>query len=195
MMIEIIHIEEEAMRLRRFMNLLLSVTILFLLTGCVTIPTGDGDKIKLSKDGLEFQGEDGTKSIIDVDTDKGGQTITTDDGTTSKIGAHAEVPADFPKEILKPEDKFLMMATDLSQDDDDDLKYAVMLGYQLTDDKAANIEKFRTYLEDNGYEVNELQLGPEMHSLQGQKEESFLMYQFMNSDDDGYMLQVMYGVR
>lgn len=175
------------------MNVLPFIAMVFLLTGCITIPTGDGEKIKISKDGLEFQGEDGSSSKIEVDHEKGGHTITTDDGSTSKIGSHAEVPAEFPKEIVKPDDKYLMMATDLSEGDDG--KYAVMLVYEMTDDKDAHIESFRTYLKNSGYEVNELELGPDIHSIQGQKEESYLTYQFMSADEEGYMLQVMYGTK
>lgn len=179
--------------MRKFMTLFSFALMIFLLTGCVTIPTGDGDKIKISKDSIEFQGEDGSTSKIEVDQQEGGHTITTDDGSTSKIGAHAEVPEDFPKEILKPEDQYLMLVTDLASSEN--REYAVMLAYELSDDKEANIDKYRKHLEDNGYEVNEIQLGPEIHSLQGQKEESYLMYQFMKSKDDSYTLQVMYGLK
>jgi len=168
-------------------NSLFILAVLFLLTGCVSIPTGSGEKIKVSKSGVEIEGEDGDKANISIDTDNGGQTITFDDGTTSKIGTDAEVPEDFPKDVLIPEDGNLISVTNLSAEG----KYSVSLIYEVKDEIIPLAEHYRTYLNDNGYEINEVELG-ETISLQGRKGDTSLMYQFMGKKDDHFTLMIMY---
>lgn len=97
--------------------------LLFLLTGCISIPIGDGNKIKISKDGLTFtDGESGEHTIsfdgdsqeividdgeggggvisIDEDNDQIMMTGSNEDGEfINAFGENLDLPEDFPKDI------------------------------------------------------------------------------------------------
>lgn len=179
----------EGYAVNKMKSLLYVLAVGLVLSGCISIPTGDGGKIKLSKDGVEIEGEDGKKAKIEVDAEEGGSTITMDDGSTVQMGSHAEVPEDFPSEILVPAKEKLINVTELT----DDEKRGYMLIYQLDDSMKDNVIKYKDDLEENAYEVNEIEIG-ETVSLQGSKGESFLMYQFMGEDGD-YSLSVHYSMK
>lgn len=166
------------------------IAVGLVLSGCISIPTGDGGKIKLSKDGVEIEGEDGKKAKIEVDTKEGGSTITTDDGSTIQMGSHAEMPKDFPSDLLVPAKEKLVNVTETT----DGEKMGYMLIYQLDDVMKDNIQKYKNYLVENSYEINEVELGDTMVSLQGNKEETFLAYQFMGEDGE-YSLSVLYSIQ
>lgn len=171
-------------------NMLFLLGIGLLLSGCISIPTGDGGKIKLSKDGVEIEGEDGKKAKIEVDTKEGGSTITTDDGSTVQMGSHAEMPKEFPSEILVPAEDKLINVTDIS----DEEKVAFMLIYQLDGSMKDNVQKYKDYLTENDYEINELELGDRIVSLQGSKDGDSLAYQFSGEDGE-YSLSVLYSIK
>lgn len=176
--------------MEKIKSLVALFAVLILLTGCISIPTGDGEKIKVSKDGIEVEGKDGEKANIEVDTEDGGYTFKTDDGSLSQIGSHAEIPEKFPDFILTPPKENIMMAVDSAEGE----KVSIMLGFEMNDDMEAATKKYEQYLIDNGYEVDRVELGDNMKSLQGNKEDHFLSYQFLNKDES-YTLQVMYGER
>jgi len=163
-----------------------------LLTGCISIPTGDGGKIKVSKDGLEMEGEDGEKANVEVDTEDGGYTVTSDGGKSAQVGSHAEIPENFPKDVLIPSDKKPIMAVDSSEEE----KITIMLGFEMDDNMEDSTKKYEKYLKDNGYEVQVIEMADTVKAYQGNKEGSFLSYQFMKDEEDNsYSLQVMYGER
>ena len=89
--------------MNRIKNMIGLLAIALFMAGCISIPTGDGGKLKLSKDGVEFEDKEGETSTISVDTDKGGYTYEVD-GQVAKVGSDATIPEGFPKDILLPKD-------------------------------------------------------------------------------------------
>lgn len=167
--------------------------VLVLMTGCFSIPTGDGGKIKLGKGGVEIEGEDGERATIDVDGEEGGYSITTEkkvDGKDTNInfGSHAEVPADFPKDIPRPSDDYLMAAVVIEENDGK----GISLSYQMEGDFEEYKEQYDNYLMENGYEVERLELAQAMITLMGTKGETVLTIGIMADDDESYLLQIMY---
>ncbi|WP_342511035.1 hypothetical protein MKY34_12495 [Sporosarcina sp. FSL K6-1522] len=53
--------------MNRLTSLIGFFIIAMLMTGCIAIPTGDGGKIKLSKDGGKVEDKEGEKSTITMD--------------------------------------------------------------------------------------------------------------------------------
>ncbi|MHA6259728.1 hypothetical protein ACXYMX_07390 [Sporosarcina sp. CAU 1771] len=163
--------------------------ISFVLSGCITIPTGDGGKIKVSKDGVEIEGEDGKKGKIDLDTKDGGSTITTDDGTKIQMGSDVEISTKVSSEILLPDaDKAISF---LESSDEEKDQYSIT--YKLEDSMKDNVQIFKDYLAENNYEVEVVEPFDTAVSLQARKDNVFLMYQFMGEDGE-YSLAVIYTV-
>ena len=181
----------EECKLVKIRSLFYLLAVGILLSGCISLPTSDGGKINISKDGLEIEGEDGEKASIDVDTEDGGYTVTSDGGGLAQVGSHAEIPENFPKDILIPSDQKPIMAVDTSEDG----KISIMLAFEMDDNMDEGTKKYEKYLVDNGYDLEEIELGEAMKSFSGNKEGSYLTYQFMLDDGDNYTMQVMYGER
>lgn len=85
----------------------LSIICTALLAGCINIPLGDGNKMKLSKDGLEFTDADGDKHSIGIDEDEESITMKgfgmdNNEGEGSLTLGGKELPEDFPEEIPLP---------------------------------------------------------------------------------------------
>lgn len=172
--------------MRNFKNMIGYLTILLLLSGCVSIPTGDGGKIKVSKDGLEMEDKDGGKSEITFDTDDGGYTLETEDGI-AKTGSQAEIPANFPKEILLPENATLILSNETEDN-------SFMLSYSVEGQMIEDHLIFADYLNENNYEVQEINMGDKIISHQGRKEnDHYLNYQMMGQEDNQYQLSIIYG--
>ena len=173
--------------MKKLMGLL---TITFLLTGCISIPTGDGGKIKLSKDGVEIKDKDGEKSSISVDAEEGGYSMEFEDGTSTSAGSHATIPDAFPKDILLPKDGQLLQSGESEYEG----RPAYMLTYQVQGDMTKDAELYHAYLTDNNYEINEVLLADAMIVYQGRKTPHYLGYQLMgDAGDPDYMISVSYG--
>lgn len=167
------------------------LALVFLLTGCISIPTGDGGKVKLSKDGLEFEDRDGEKTSVSVDTDEGGYSMDFGDGTSTKLGTNAEIPDAFPKDILLPKNGDLILSSEMN--DDEDTTYSI--SYTVEGDLTKDAEAYKTYLTDNGYEIQEYILGGEVIAYQGTKTTNYLHYQLMgDSDSAEYSIIITYGL-
>src|SRR5690625_2132648 len=78
------------------------------LTGCINIPIGDGNKRKISKDGITFTDEEGGEHSISIDEEEGQFQMKgfgmddEDEGLT--LGQNLELPKDFPSDIPIPDD-------------------------------------------------------------------------------------------
>ncbi len=79
----------------------LLILILAILAGCggISIPTEDGGKMRITKDGFAVEGADGSKSQISTD-DKGGMVFKSDDGSELQIGEDLDLPDGYPKKTL-----------------------------------------------------------------------------------------------
>lgn len=158
------------------------------LAGCISIPVGDGGKMKLSSSGVEIENEEGEKASITVDTDEGGFTINTGD-TVAKVGAGATIPDGFPKEVKLPKNAELL----LSNETENDGKKTYMLSYNVEGDAKEEGEAFLQYLQSQGYEIDTIQLGNDLVAYQGRTTTHYLHYQMMASEEQSYRLTVMYG--
>lgn len=178
--------------MKKMRNTISLFAILLLLSGCVSIPTGSGEKISVSKDGVEIEGKDGEKAKIDMDTKDGGYTITSGDGDVSQVGSHAEIPERFPKDILLPDSQKLMLASESLRSQDQNYN-SFMLSYTMDDDMEESVEMYHNYLTENGFEVEEFEFTPEMRSLNAEKDGNKLTYQFMKgSNKSTYTFSVLY---
>jgi len=83
----------------------LFLALVIFLTGCVSIPIGDGNKVKVSKEGIILTSNDGSEHTISFDTESGSLYIDgfgLEDGFG--LGETYEIPKGFPADIPIPED-------------------------------------------------------------------------------------------
>lgn len=158
------------------------------LAGCISVPMGDGGKMKLSKSGVEIENEEGEKASITLENEEGGYTIHTGD-TVAKVGVGATIPDDFPKEIKLPQNAELI----LSNETENEGKKTYMLSYNVEGDAKTEGEAFLQYLQSQGYEIETIQLGNDLVAYQGRATTHYLHYQMMASEEQSYQLTVMYG--
>lgn len=75
--------------------------IIIILTGCIKIPIGDGNSLKISKDGLTVSDADGEESTISIDKDAESFSISSgDEEWEGAFGENIEIPKDFPTKDL-----------------------------------------------------------------------------------------------
>lgn len=82
-------------------SLLLIMTIIF-LAGCIAIPIGDGNKLRLSKKGIIVTDEDGDEHSITIDEEEKSLSITgfgMDEDEGIQLGENLDLPETFPEEI------------------------------------------------------------------------------------------------
>lgn len=92
----------------------LLLTIILLLTACFNIPLGDGNKLKLGKDGVTFTDEEGDETKIAVDKDEGQINISggkDGDEVDLSFGEDLDLPATFPKDMPLTEDATIHQST------------------------------------------------------------------------------------
>lgn len=161
-----------------------------LLVGCISIPVGDGEKIKISKDGLEMENKDGEKSSISIDEKEGSATIELDDGSKVDFGSNTSLPKMLPKDILLPENATILQSVETTTDG----RLSSMASFEVEGNALEDVEMYYTYLIDNGYEVEKLELNNTMFVYQGSKESESLSYQLIANDEGEptYTLSIMY---
>jgi hypothetical protein len=87
--------------MKKFVSGILLIILMITLAGCggISIPTEDGGKMKIGKDGLSFEGTDGSKGKITTDKD-GSVVFETDDGNELRMGEDLDLPDGYPKDVL-----------------------------------------------------------------------------------------------
>lgn len=69
-----------------------------------------------------------------------------------------------------------------------------MLSYEIQGTIVDDIEMYHTYLQDNGYEIQEINMAEKIIAYQGRKDAHHLHYQAVGeADDPTYTLQILYG--
>lgn len=92
---------------------LLLILFAVFLVGCVSIPIGDGNKVKVTKEGIVLTASDGSEHTISFDTESGSLYIDgfgLEDGFG--LGETYEIPEGFPADIPIPEDAKVFDADD-----------------------------------------------------------------------------------
>lgn len=104
------------MKMMKYSILLLFSSIL--LVGCINIPLGDGNKLKVSKDGITITDNEGDEHTISVDEDKGEVNIdgfgADEDGVNYKHGDNLDPPENFPSDIPLTDDANIMQTNSSS---------------------------------------------------------------------------------
>lgn len=87
--------------MKKLVSGILLLVFLATLVGCggISIPTEDGGKMNLSKDGFTIEGADGSSGKVTTDKE-GGMVFESDDGSELKFGENLDLPDDYPEDIL-----------------------------------------------------------------------------------------------
>src|SRR5690625_2802954 len=115
------------------------------LTGCINIPIGDGNKMKISKDGITFTDEEGGEHSISIDEEEGQFQMKgfgmddEDEGLT--LGQNLELPKDFPSDIPIPDDANIHQTNSVQSN--------VSVSFETETDIEEIIKLYETYLSDN----------------------------------------------
>lgn len=104
--------------MKKIMAGIVLLAFIFTMAGCggggFTIPGENGEKIKISKDGAEIEGTDGSVSTFSNDED-GGFTVKTEEGET-KVGEDLDLPKGYPKNILPLYKEEAILSTSIADD-------------------------------------------------------------------------------
>lgn len=104
----------------RILNIgLLLVTFAFFVTGCFNIPIGDGNKMKISKEGIKVTDEKGDEHSITIDQDEGQMKMTgfgmDEDDDEVTLGQNLDVPKSMPDDIPIPDDANIFQSSDVTE--------------------------------------------------------------------------------
>ena len=162
--------------------------ILGMLTSCLSIPIGDGKKVKISGKGVSVTSKDGADANIKIDDKDGSFSIkgTDEDGQEIDInvGIEKEMPKEIPKDFPIPKGAAVAMvnrttlegvqlittAFDLSNAKEDMLKYHDLL-----------VDYFNG---DDNFELVSEQIGFGVGSVIAVNDEFFFMVSFSLSDEE-----------
>lgn len=136
---------------------LIVLSILFtmiLLNGCISIPTGDGESIGLSKDGVTIKTKDGEETTITGDVDDGSISIQGTDADGNKTSFNSttseEIPDDFPDSIPIPKEAVIKMG----QASEMGGSHQLTVIYEVENDDIAKYDDlYREYANEGGYEI------------------------------------------
>lgn len=148
--------------MRNVMKVALLSAIAILLTACISIPLGDGNKMKLSKDGITFTDADGDETNISLDTEEGSFNISGGkDGEEIDftLGVDLDVPDDFPKEIPIVEDAKIGNSTKVSEGEGRSITYSTNESFEQVQ------QLYKNYVMAN-YEEHELVSDQEQEQLE-----------------------------
>lgn len=103
--------------MRIFKSAFFMLAIVLLLTGCINIPIGDGNKMKISKDGITFTDEEGGQHSITIDEEEGqvsmkGFGMDGEDEEIS-VGQNLDIPNSFPTDIPIPDNANIVQASSI----------------------------------------------------------------------------------
>ncbi len=129
--------------------------LVVMLAGCISIPIGNGNSIKLSKDGFEVKNKEGETTKINVDEDEGSFSMTgTDkDGNEMEYSQKSgqEIPEDFPKDIPIPGDATITGGVSTKVDGSHGMNVAYIV--EGDDDVSKYLKMYVDYAEGAGYDA------------------------------------------
>lgn len=142
------------------------------LAGCFNIPIGDGNKIKISKDGVTITDAEGSEGKISLDQE--GEQIniegfSNDDKFQFGLGEDVNIPDDFPKDIPIPDKAKVFQASSVDG--------TSLISYGITMDLDELVALYEKYFNSNVF-VDE----PGTSSLES---EEFIMRTFEGQRKDG----------
>lgn len=124
--------------------------MLIVATACISIPTGDGGSIKLSKDGATLKTADGEEHSVKVDVNDQSLTYSgvDQDGKSieTSVGLSDELPSVFPANTPIPDGAVLTVV-----EGDYDGRKQYIVRYETQGSVAETYYKYRTFFEQAGY--------------------------------------------
>lgn len=145
------------------MRMLCRTVVSLIFVVAVTVLPGCGKDDKASQQGEKFaetMQEKATENRIDIDTDKEGITVMSEDGSGEmKIGAHASIPANWPKDIPIYQNAQVMMTNTRGNE-----------GFQLMLQSSDSVEKatsfYRQQMTSGGWKEEQfMSMGSDMNNL------------------------------
>lgn len=102
--------------MKKIVSCIILLSLLLTLAGCggISIPTEDGGKMKIGKDGFTIENADGSKGSFTADED-GGFVLESEDGGELKIGSDLELPDGYPEDILPLHKNDSILSTSVSE--------------------------------------------------------------------------------
>ncbi len=99
--------------MKRILTSIILLGFLFSFAGCgsgLDIPTEDGGNLKITKDGIQVEGSDGSKAVI---SNENSQYVMESSQGEVKFGENLDLPKDYPKDLvpLFKEDSILSYTT------------------------------------------------------------------------------------
>src|SRR5690625_2595708 len=133
---------------------LLLIFLTIFLAGCINIPIGDGNKIKISKEGVTFTDEEGGEHSINIDEEEGQLNLKgfgmdeDDEGVT--LGQNLELPDSFPSDIPIPDDANIFQSSSVQS--------AFAVSFETSTSIDETIELYETYMNSKNFleEPNEM---------------------------------------
>lgn len=131
------------------MSFLLAI---LLLSGCFSIPTGDGGSIKLTKDGVKMKTAEGEEAVISA-SGKDGGTVSIKgrdaDGKEAdiKLSVGSEIPKDFPSAIPIPKGAKVIGTQNLTSGD----KKNVTVMYEIEGSVKDVAKLYKDYMKKEKY--------------------------------------------
>src|SRR5690625_3715938 len=137
--------------MRIFKSAFFMLAIVLLLTGCINIPIGDGNKMKISKDGITFTDEEGGQHSITIDEEEGQVSMkgfgTDGEDQVISVGQNLSIPDSFPADIPMPDDAHIFHASSLQS--------VTTISFETAIDIGKIVDLYETYL-NSGILVAEL---------------------------------------
>lgn len=104
--------------MKHTLKLGLLLAVMVMLTACINIPIGDGNKMKISKYGLTFTDEAGDETSISFDEDDGQLNIKggkEGEELDVSFGMNVKPHEEFPKDIPFPDDAMFISSVKLEE--------------------------------------------------------------------------------
>lgn len=143
--------------MKKYSKLVLIISLLLLislLVSCVSIPVGNGEKIKISKKGVSHEDKEGKKTDIKLDKKQGDLTLSSTDSEGKnvdfQIKADNKLPEEMPKDIPIPKEAEILGTSKMVIDKSLIIQVNFQIGKTKDLDKYKKI--YEDYLEKAGYE-------------------------------------------
>src|SRR5690625_2460982 len=162
------------------------------LTGCIKIPIGDGNSLKISKDGLTFSDQDGEESAISIDKNNESFSISSDgEEWEGSFGENVSLPDDFPVADLPiPKEANIISTQKMTFEEGDGSIVIYMYEGEIADLTKMYVDTFNT----NGFvEVEKASLGDVGFTTISAKKNTNIYIGQLIEDTDHIQVSLMYG--
>lgn len=167
--------------------------MLIFLTGCIKIPIGDGNSLKISKDGLTVSDSDGEVSTFSIDEDGKSLSVSSGDGEEwqGSFGENIEISEDFPlKDLPIPEEANIISAQKMSLDEGNGLIVIYTYEGEIESLSKMYVDNFK---QNSFEEIEEASLGDVGFATISTKKNTNTYIVQMIGDDNHIQVSLMFG--